>query len=119
MLRRPSFGSKPSQCYTLDSAELSRRTLGNDWRHGLLVLVSLGLCICGCPLAEHHFAEYLNPLAHIHADYQSIIQAVLPVTTVNKLQGFIPGPLARQYPGRYYAAPSVGPVPATLPTCVL
>ena len=50
----------------------------------------LGPCVSNCgqladtipaglgqaPLAEHHYAEYLNPLAHIHADYQQIIEAV-------------------------------------------
>ena len=52
----------------------------------------LGPCICGCgrladtypfglaqaPLAEHHYAEYLNPPAHTHADYDTIAQATLP-----------------------------------------
>ena len=51
----------------------------------------LGHCVCGCgrladtypqgltqaPLAEHHLAEYQNPAAHLHPDYDTIAQHTL------------------------------------------
>ena len=70
------------------------------WRH----FHKLGPCICGrgrladtypyglaqAPLAERHYAEYLNPPAHTNADYDTVVQATLPPQTYSELRPYIP-----------------------------
>ena len=85
----------------------------------------LGPCICGCgiaadtypaglgqaPVAERHYAEYINPHAHLHPDYEQILDSVLSPSSRQKLETYIPSPAARAYPLCYYARPSLGPAP--------
>ena len=81
----------PRLCGPIPRYALLRWTIGGEsdcwfWRH----FHKLGPCICGCgrladtypyglaqaSLAEHRYAEY--PAAHIHPDYDSVAQVVLP-----------------------------------------
>ena len=76
MLRHPSLGSKPSRCCAPDSAEQSRNTQPYSGPSLATRTVGSGLTSTASDtdpaglgqalVAEHHYAEYLNPLAHIH-----------------------------------------------------
>ena len=124
----------PRPCGPIPRYALLRWTIGGEsdcwfWRH----FHKLGPCICGCgrladtypyglaqaPLAEHHYAEYLNPAAHIHPDYNSVAQVVLPPQTYCSLQSHQPSEAARAYPAAYYACPSIGPSSCGTCPCVL
>ena len=120
----------------MEPSPLRTTALDHRRRERLLVLATLpqlGPCICGCerladtypyglaqaPLAEHHYAEYLNPPAHIHPEYDTIAQATLPPQTYSELRAYMPSEAARAYPGAYYQLPSVGPAPDNVSPCVL
>ena len=51
------------------------------------------------PLAEHHYAEYFNPLVFTPTMRQLRKQS--PAATANQVQAYISNPLARQFPSQH------------------
>ena len=92
----------------------------------------LGRCVCGCgrladtypqgltqaPLAEHHMAEYQNPAAHLHPDYDIIAQHTLPLEVYTQVKHYAPSEAASAYPHAYYQA-TIGPLSHSSTPCVL
>ena len=124
----------PRLCGAIPRYALLRWAIGGEsdcafWKR----FHKLGYCVCGCgkladtypqgrtqaPLAEHHFAKYINPRAHLHPDYDIIPQNTLPPQIYSKLRQHEPSEAARAYPRAYYQTSTVGPLSDSTAPCVL
>ena len=95
----------PRLCGAIPRYALLRWAIGGEsdgafWKR----FHKLGYCVCGCgkiadtypqglaqaPLAEHHYAEYINPPAHIHPEYDFIAQHTLLPQIYTKVRQYEP-----------------------------
>ena len=124
----------PRLCGAIPRYALLRWSIGHEsdcafWNR----FHKLGRCVCGCgrladtypqgltqaPLAEHHMAEYQNPAAHLHPDYDIIAQHTLPLEVYTQVKHYAPSEAARAYPHAYYQVATIGPLSHSSTPCVL
>ena len=64
-------------------------------------------------------AEYQNPAAHLHPDYDIIAQHTLPLEVYTQVKHYAPSEAARAYPHAYYQVATIGPLSHSSTPCVL